>query len=359
MTINPQPLSLWEKVDLISGQVAILGSALYNAVTGIFRGQTGAEGYSLHIGNAIARKLLSRLSTRHLQYLTGPTSYVYETQMNKNGCQPESVTLKHGAQGHWIGNKNAKNVIIYYHGGGFAHSCVPGHISFLSRLINTLNAEGHDIALFLLTYTRTPHAAYPTQLRQAVEALRYMLTEMHRDPSNVIVGGDSAGGNLALAVLLHLSHPHPEIEPLYDVAPLAGIVAFAPWVNFNHEGSTSMRENQYKDMIGSEILDLWSQLYLGGQGKEGDAWSEPNRAPMEWWKDAKLKVKEILFLTGRDEVLFDGIDGFVKKFQCVVPNTTYVIGYGETHVEPVYSASFIGNETAQGNALREWLRSRL
>jgi acetyl esterase/lipase len=128
----------------------------------------------------------------------------------------------------------------------------------------------------------------------------------------VIVGGDSAGGNLALAVLLHLSHPHPEIEPLYDVAPLAGLFAWAPWASFSHAG-TSMRENQHKDMIGNEILDRWSKAYLGGDGKEGDAWSQPAKAPMEWWKGAK--VEEVLFLAGRDEVLFDVIDGFVKRFK--------------------------------------------
>ena len=200
-----------------------------------------------------------------------------------------------------------------------------GHMAFYSHVIDTLSAEGHDIAFFLVTYSLTPHAVYPTQLRQAVEALRYILTETNRDPANVIVGGDSAGGNLALAVLLHLSHPHPEIEPVCDVAPLAGLFAFAPWVSFAGEGA-SMRENQYKDMIGPEILDRWSRLYLGAEGKEGDAWSEPSRAPIEWWRDAK--VKEVLILAGKDEILFDPIDAFVKKFQVCMFSPLPFWGWG-------------------------------
>ncbi|OOO11279.1 mannose-6-phosphate isomerase, class I [Aspergillus oryzae] len=332
----------------------ITGTALYNAITGIFRGQSGASGYGLHIGNAALRKLCNRLSAEQFQYMNGPTRSVYETALQKKGLQPETVPLKHGAQGHWIGNKNAKNVVIYYHGGGFAVPGAAGHMTFYGSVIDTLNAEGHDIALFLITYSLTPHAVYPTQLRQAVEALRYILTETNRDPANVIVGGDSAGGNLAVAVLLHLSHPHPEIEPLSDIAPLAGLFAFAPWVSFVHEGA-SMQENQYKDMIGPEILNRWSHMYLAG--KESDAWSEPNRAPTEWWRDAK--VKEVLILAGRDEILFDSINAFVKKFQSVVPNTKYLVGHGETHVAPVYGAGFIGKETQQGNGLKEWLQSRL
>lgn len=45
-----------------------------------------------------------------------PTSASYETAMKKRGLQPETVTLPHDTEGHWIGNKNAKNVIVYYHG---------------------------------------------------------------------------------------------------------------------------------------------------------------------------------------------------------------------------------------------------
>jgi hypothetical protein len=36
--------------------------------------------------------------------------------MKKHGLNPETVPLAYGAEGLWIGNKNAKNVIIYYHG---------------------------------------------------------------------------------------------------------------------------------------------------------------------------------------------------------------------------------------------------
>ncbi|KAE8380508.1 alpha/beta hydrolase fold protein [Aspergillus bertholletiae] len=349
-------ISLWEKVDLVHAQVTVLGTALYSAITGIFRGQSGASGYGLHVGNAAVRKLCNRLSAEQFQYMNGSTRSVYETALKKMGLQPETVPLKHDAQGHWIGSKNAKNVVIYYHGGGFAVPGSTGHMSFYSNVINTLNAEGHDIAIFLVTYSLTPHAVYPTQLRQAVEALRYILIETNRSPDNVMIGGDSAGGNLALSVLLHLSHPHPEIEPLNNITPLAGLFAFAPWVSFTNEAA-SMRKNQYKDMIGSEILDRWSRMYLGGKGKEGDAWSEPSRVPVEWWQDAK--VKAVLILAGKDEILIDPIDAFMKNFQSVVPNTTYIVAQGETHVAPVYSASFMGKETQQGAGLKEWLRSRL
>ncbi|KAE8144388.1 Alpha/Beta hydrolase protein [Aspergillus avenaceus] len=353
MTLNPQ-LSLWEKADLIAGRLSVLSTALYTAITGLFRGQNGAKEYSLHVGNAVIRKMILRLSTRQLQYMNGSTSDVYSTFMKQKNLHPETVPLEHGAQGHWIGNPEAKYVVVYYHGGGFALPGFPNHLAFYNRLGKTLNEAGHDIAFFILSYSLTPQAAYPTQLQQAVAALRHILSTP-RSPSKILLGGDSAGGNLALAVLLHLSHPHPEIDPLPDIAPLAGLFAFAPWVDFGND-TPSMQENAGKDVIVRESLESWSSAYLGG--KEADAWSEPSRAPTEWWREAK--VERVLLLVGRDEVLFGGIDAFVERFQSVVPNTTYVVGFHETHVAPVYGADFLGNkETQQGKGLKEWLASHL
>jgi hypothetical protein len=43
----------------------------------------------------------------------------------------------------------------------------------------------HDFAIFCLDYTLVPHAVYPTQLRQAVSALRYLVQAQNRSPRTV------------------------------------------------------------------------------------------------------------------------------------------------------------------------------
>lgn len=187
---------------------------------------------------------------------------------------------------------------------------MPPHFEFWLDLLEVVNGSGHDIAVFFPRYTLSTHGTYPTQLRQATGALRYILTEIGRSPSNVIVGGDSAGGNLAMATLLHLSHPHPEIEPISLTEPLAGVFGFAPWVNFSRDWP-SMKENEWKDILTPGVLKAWSAAYLGDA--EGDNWSEPDRAPVEWWKDAK--TERILILAGSDEILLSPIENFAKKIK--------------------------------------------
>lgn len=71
----------------------------------------------------------------------------------------------------------------------------------------------------------------------------------------------------------------------------------------------SFTQNAYRDICGAEKLKLWAGMYLG-EG-ESDYWSEPSKAPVEWWADAK--TERILVLVGSDEVLFSSIEAFTKK----------------------------------------------
>ena len=36
--------------------------------------------------------------------------------MTEKGLSAETVALPHGTVGHWFGKKDAKNVLVYYHG---------------------------------------------------------------------------------------------------------------------------------------------------------------------------------------------------------------------------------------------------
>ncbi|KAI9369204.1 Alpha/Beta hydrolase protein [Aspergillus egyptiacus] len=354
-SLSGQPLSFWEKADLFAGNLSVLGAALYSVITGAFRGKSGAKYFVHHVSHAAVRRAVRRLSPRQLQYQSVSGLQAYEAFAKEHNLTPEKVTLNHGATGLWIGNKHAKNVVVYYHGGGFNLPPVPGHFAFLHDLVQDLNKNGHEVAIFFLVYTLTPPATYPTQLRQSVEALRHILTQSPRSPSDVIIGGDSAGGNLALATLLHLTHPHPEIDPLPlpEGEDLAGVFGFAPWVSFSVDGE-SMTTNQYKDIIPAEGLKNWSRGYLG-QMKEGDAWSEPAKAPVEWWR--AVRAKRVLILAGRDEILLSAVEEFVKRVKTVLPQLTYVVGYDETHVSAVYSGTLMEGQQARG--LRNWLGAHL
>ncbi|OOG00765.1 hypothetical protein ASPCADRAFT_518 [Aspergillus carbonarius ITEM 5010] len=357
-----QPLSFWEKAQETWSQLVVLATALSTSITAIFRGANGAKTYKPCAQRCHTQAIyylhptLSAVRSIPLQLKDPSTDEAYRQFMARQGLQPDTVPLNHGAKGHWIGNKDAKSVLIYCHGGGFFLNAYAQHYNLIGHTIARLNESGHDLAVFFLSYSLTPHAVYPTQLRQSVEALRYILTETGRPPENVFLGGDSAGGNLSLAVLLHLTHPHPDIEPLEISQPLAGVFGHAPWISYRTDGA-SVVENAFKDLVTVQGLDAWSSAYLAGKGGQGDPWSEPAKAPLEWWEG--LKTEHVLIVVGRDEVLFSSVEEFVEKLRKVVPNTVYVIGQGETHIAAVYAADAVGVDTQQSQAIINWLGAQL
>lgn len=169
---------------------------------------------------------------------------------------------------------------------------------------------GQDLAVFVLTYSLAPGAAYPTQLTQAVEALRYILDETGRTPAQVLIGGDSAGGNLVMGVLSHLAHGHPAIRKLKVAEPLAGAVGIAPWtlIGEDHSGRDIYHGG---DLITPAVDGPWSRAFLGGADK--DYFTSASTAPRSWL--AAFPVKRVLILGGGNEILLPAIEDLADNLK--------------------------------------------
>jgi acetyl esterase/lipase len=107
----------------------------------------------------------------------------------------------------WFGNKQkAKTILLYIPGGGFVMPTVPGMVNMVDGWQHWV---GDDLAICAPMYALSPGAAYPQALAETVEALRSVLDGIGKD-KDVLLGGDSAGGQLALAILSHIGgHGHP------------------------------------------------------------------------------------------------------------------------------------------------------
>lgn len=164
----------------------------------------------------------------------------------------------------------------------------------------------------MLSYTLAPHAPYPHQLRQAVELLRYVCTDLKRSPANITIAGDSAGANLAVGVLSHMLHPHAEIPALELEGGLGAAILLAPWASFRTDWPSSSY-NARKDVVSPAAGNRWSESFLGG--RERDGYNEPLAAEEGWWKGLDGVVREILVVGGSDEILVDCIRELARRFQ--------------------------------------------
>lgn len=202
-------------------------------------------------------------------------------------------------------------------GGGYALPPNPGHFTFVSSLVSS---AGPSLAVLMLSYTLAPHETYPHQLRQGVECVRYMITDLHLKLENVSIGGDSAGANLAIGVLSHMMHPHKDITPLdMGGGRLGSAILLAPWCTFRTD-YPSGTYNAKKDFLPASAGNRWSESFLGG--KDRDGYNEPLSASEDWWNGLEGVVKEILICGGADELLVDPIRELGTKYKvrgCLEP----------------------------------------
>lgn len=129
-----------------------------------------------------------------------------------------------------------------------------------------------------------------------------------------MVGGDSAGGNLTLAVLSHILHPHPDptIPRVSLSAPLRATILISPWVSFDTTWE-SFRKNAGSDIFDARALKRWSQGFMGAA--PSDAYAEPLTADPDWWRGLHGLTSEALVWGGGGEVLIDGIREFYWKIK--------------------------------------------
>ncbi|PWY74996.1 lipase/thioesterase family protein [Aspergillus heteromorphus CBS 117.55] len=345
-------LSLAEKLDFLPALASIVLAIFWAALTALGRSKAYPKTLALHIGYAAFRKATARLSVAQMQYALPTTNKTYDHFMRKRQLPRKTVNLGDGAQGHWIGDEKADNILIWYHGGGFALPANTGYFNFFTKLIAATASSNKSLAVFTLTYTLAPQATYPTQIRQAVSALRHVLDHAHHPPASILLGGDSAGGNLVGAVLSHLAHPHPLIAPVPLSAPLRGAIMIAPWTSMETDYSADPIDSR-GDLITPAVAGPWSQAYLGGAPR--DYYTDLSTAPADWY--ASFPVDRVLVCGGGCEILLPVIRDFVEKFRAGFSNVELCVGAGEGHVAPIYNL-YIGDrdETAQGKRVVSWLR---
>uniref|UniRef100_A0A6G6AD06 Alpha/beta hydrolase n=1 Tax=Borely moumouvirus TaxID=2712067 RepID=A0A6G6AD06_9VIRU len=100
-------------------------------------------------------------------------------------------------------NRNRLPIIFYIHGGGW----ILGNNQTHGRLVTEICTKTNSAIVFV-NYTPAPEKKYPTQIIQSLEALNFIhknADKLYLDPNNIIIMGDSVGGNMATVVTM-LSH---------------------------------------------------------------------------------------------------------------------------------------------------------
>jgi len=186
---------------------------------------------------------------------------------------------------------DTSKALIYHHGGGHMFGSALSHRHLVSRL-----AAAAGVVAFNMDYRLAPEAPYPAGLEDAERAYRYVLGEGFA-PEAMIVGGESAGGNLTAALLLKLRD--------LGLQQPAGAYLLSPWLDMSQSGDSYQARAAHDPMITQAALQACSVAYRGGAPAD-DPLISPVKADLAGLPPFFIQV-------GADEVLLSDSLEFARR----------------------------------------------
>lgn len=166
----------------------------------------------------------------------------------------------------------------------------------------------------------------------------------------IIIGGDSAGGNLSLGMMSIIKHSPPFVSPLELDSPVAGVLLICPWVSFE-SSSGSYSDNASKDVHAAAQMHEWADDFVSLE--ERNNYSEPMIADTDHWRN--LNCKDILILRGDYEIFRDDIEELGQNLEKAGVNVKSVNCARQVHIDCILDSQTGLESGPMSSAVWEWL----
>ncbi len=224
-------------------------------------------------------------------------------------------------------NKN----ILYLHGGGYFMGSIHSYRRNAMRLSYRCKAR-----VFLLEYSLAPEHPFPTAVHEAQDAYIELLRRYPRN--SMVIAGDSAGGGLALSVLLALKDRN---QPMPSRA-----FCFSPWADMTCSGAALTANHNTDVWLNRKHLEKWAPIYGGGHET-----SDPHLSPV--YGDFH-GFPPLLLLAGDQEVLLDDSTRIVNAAVSQGVDARLLVGKQMQHVWPL-SLPFLSESKVAMKAIADFV----
>ena len=188
--------------------------------------------------------------------LVTPSIGIRNDSLTVGSIPAEWVSLEHGHDRH--------HAVLYCHGGGY--TC--GQLGYARVLASKLAlSTGCDVLSF--EYRLAPEAPYPSAIDDALRVWDYLMY-MGIGARDVIVAGDSAGGNLALELAL-------AVKAQGRSQPCA-LVLMSPWTDMTMQGASYQKCAALDPMLTHDYIDSCRTAYRGANSTL--EWEDPSLSPL-------------------------------------------------------------------------------
>ncbi len=207
--------------------------------------------------------------------------------------------------------KNASPVLLYFHGGAYVFGSPKTHRAMLARL-----SVETGLPTCLASYRLAPEHPFPAALEDALDVYRAMMDRA----GGVILGGDSAGGGLALALqaeICRLNLPNP-----------LGVFAFSPLTDLTYSGESFVEQAVAEVILPAERAQESADYYLDGADPK-----DPRASPL--FADF-IGAPSIWMCVGDTEILLDDTRRMAEHLRSQNVSVTEIVEHDLPHVWPIF-----------------------
>ena len=204
-------------------------------------------------------------------------------------------------------------VILYLHGGGWTLGWYNSHRWLVAQICKA----AHSRAL-AVDYRLAPEHPFPAALEDCQTAYRWLLKH-GTSPQNIVIAGDSAGGNLTLTTLMAL-------RDAGDPLPAAA-VCISPMTDL--EGSGESFRTRKDPMVTAEFALAMARCYAGDQNPRLPLLS-PHYGDL-------CGLPPLLIQVGAAEILLSDATRLAEKARSVGVEVTLAIWPNMWHVWHIFT----------------------
>lgn len=206
-------------------------------------------------------------------------------------------------------------VLLYLHGGGYvAGSPNSTHRDYIWRI-----AEAAKSQVWAVNYRKAPEHPFPSALDDAHIVYERLLKQYA--PGNIAIVGDSAGGGLALSLVLKLKD---------EGAPLpAAISVVSPWTDLTCSGKSLIENGDTEVMVPEHLLLAVAKLYAKDYPLN-NPYLSPLFAEFHDFPPTQILVSEA-------EILLDDSRRLFKKMAEAQVQVELTVEENLPHVWPVFA----------------------
>ncbi len=180
-----------------------------------------------------------RQSQNHFGALLGNSKDVLIEDVRISDHSSEGDIL----QGEWVYVNRAhmkKYVILYCHGGGYSTGS-----RIYARTLTSKLAMSTSMDVLCFDYRLAPENPYPAATEDAMKVWNYLML-LGYGARDVILAGDSAGGNLALSLTLKLKAENRLLP--------RGLVLMSPWTDLTSSGKSHETKAEIDPVLNAGYL---------------------------------------------------------------------------------------------------------